>query len=283
MSPPNEVDLDPQEKAILREWRELLVEHYTQDIKRLKGNPALVHGFEVEHALIDGSDTLRREFHLSPTRTLRLGARVLQEQFEQHTVRMRPVIRVVGLSPNYLRKVDDLRMRDRNQVVCVDVHISDVSPPYGWLCLAVYECIDCSHQVHLFQRRGRERESPTFCEPCLDRMIERMGDGDAPYPPFPRRGRFKMLVEECKYEDVQDIRMNQVVYNEENFVLNTSSKHALIGTMADDLVGEVGPVKYARVNGIVRVQPVPDRNFAKDTRRILSLDVLSVEPLALKE
>lgn len=92
-----------------------------------------------------------------------------------------------------------------------------------------------------------------------------------------------MLVEECKYEDVQDIRMNQVVYNEENFVLNTSSKHALIGTMADDLVGEVGPVKYARVNGIVRVQPVPDRNFAKDTRRILSLDVLSVEPLALKE
>ena len=114
-------------------------------------------------------------------------------------------------------------------------------------------------------------------------MIERMGDDDAPVPPFPRRGRFKMLVEDCKYEDVQDIRMNQVVYNDDHFILNTSSKHPLIGTMADDLVGEIGQVKYARINGIVRVQPVPDRNFAKDTRRILSLDVLSVEPLALKE
>jgi hypothetical protein len=33
------------------------------------------------------------------------------------------------------------------------------------------------------------------------------------------------------------------------------------------------------VNGIVRVEPFPNRTFSKDTRRVLSLQVLSVEVL----
>jgi hypothetical protein len=33
----------------------------------------------------------------------------------------------------------------------------------------------------------------------------------------------------------------------------------------------------------VRVQPVPDRTFSKDTRRLLSIDILSVEELHIEE
>lgn len=281
MSRPDEVDLEPEAQDLLREWRELFVEHYLEDIKRLKGNPALVHGFEVDHALMDRWETLRREFHLNPTRVLKYGTRVLVEQFDDQMVRMRPVIRVVGLSENYLRRVEDLRMRDRNQLVCLDVKIQEVSNPYGWLWWTVYECKDCSAQVNLEQRRGRERESPLHCEPCFDRMLERLGDDDASFPMFPMRGRFRMVTEDCKYEDVQDISMTQVVYNDANEVVNASSKHPIIGTVTDDLVGDMEAGAYARINGIVRVQPVPDRNFSKDTRRVLSIDVLSVEVLAL--
>jgi hypothetical protein len=77
--------------------------------------------------------------------------------------------------------------------------------------------------------------------------------------------------------------MSQVAYNSDLHVLNCSTKVQIVGTVVDDLVGDVEPQSYARVNGIVRVQPIPDRTFAKDTRRTLSLDVLSVEPLALHE
>jgi len=46
-------------------------------------------------------------------------------------------------------------------------------------------------------------------------------------------------------------------------------------------VGDVESSSFMRVNGILRVQPIPTRNFAKDTRRLLSIDVISVEPLPI--
>ena len=77
-----------------------------------------------------------------------------------------------------------------------------------------------------------------------------------------------MLTEECKYEDVQDLQMCQVTYNSDHHVLNTSTRHQILGTVNDDLVGEVLTSTYARVNGIVPVQPIPERTFAKDARDV---------------
>ena len=92
-----------------------------------------------------------------------------------------------------------------------------------------------------------------------------------------------MLVEECKYEDVQDISMSQITYNKEHHLINCSTRNQILGTVADDLVDQIMASKYLRVNGIVRVQPVPDRTFAKDTRRLLSIDIISVEELSISE
>ncbi len=283
MSPPRKVDVDPDAQSVLREWRELIVEHYQKDIARLEGMDESVHGFHIEHALIDKKETLRRFFHENPTRALELGSQIMREQFDQHNILTRPVLRVVGLSKNYLNRVDELRMRDRNGLVCLDVKINEVSHPYGWLKLAVYECTDCETRVEVPQRRARERESPYLCRSCLQQAMEGYNTTDIPRSFIRPNSDFTLVVEDCKYEDVQDISMSQITYNSEHHLINCSTRNQILGTLADDLVDQLRPSTYVRVNGIVRVQPVPDRTFAKDTRRLLSIDILSVEELNIED
>ena len=283
MSPPRKVDVDPDEQIVLREWRELIVENYEKDIARLEGMEESVHGFHVEHALMDQKDTLRRFFHENPTRALELGSRIMREQFDNHNIPTRPVLRVIGLSENYLNRVDELRMRDRNDLVCLDVKINEVSHPYGWLKTAVYECMDCETRVEVSQRRARERESPSLCRTCLQQLMENYQKTDIPKRFIRPDSEFLMIVEECKYEDVQDISMSQITYNGEHHLINCSTRNQILGTLTDDLVDQLRPSTYMRINGIVRVQPVPDRTFSKDTRRLLSIDILSVEELHIEE
>ena len=283
MSPPKKVDVDPDEQIVLREWRELIEEHYADDIKRLEGMEDSVCGFYVEHALMDKKPTLRRFFHEKTTRALELGNRIMREQFDNHNLVTRPVLRVVGLSENYLNRVDELRMRDRNDLVSLDVKINDVSQPYGWLKLAVYECMDCEETVRMPQRRARERESPAMCRTCVGRALELVKAEDIPWSMFNPGPFFRLLVEECKYEDVQDISMSQITYNSEHHLINCTTRNQIIGTVTDDLVDQLRSSEYKRINGILRVQPVPDRTFAKDTRRLLSIDILSVEDLHIEE
>jgi len=284
MTREQEVDLDPDAQNILREWRELIVEHYASDIERLSPLSDPVCGFEIEYDLLQTKEALRMAFHETPLRVLEFGTRVMLEQFQHHNVRMRPVLRIVRFPRHFIRRVDELRMRDRNTVVCLDVKVNDVSHPYGWLKTAVHQCDDCGGRVDLPQRRARERVSPNFCFPCFEEAMEGRDKND----PLPRRlfrdmTDFSMVLEECRYEDIQDLSLSQITINDQHHVLHCSPSNQIVGTVADDLVGEIEASTYIRVNGIVRVQPIPDRTFAKDTRRLLSLDVLSVEPLSVSE
>ena len=77
--------------------------------------------------------------------------------------------------------------------------------------------------------------------------------------------------------------MSQITYNSEHRRINCSTRNQILGTVADDLVDAIKTSQDLRINGIVRVQPVPDRNFAKDTRRLLSIDILSVEELPIRD
>jgi DNA replicative helicase MCM subunit Mcm2 (Cdc46/Mcm family) len=275
----HEIDLDPEEQAILRAWRLLVSEHYLEDIQHLQGNPEIIHGFEIAHHLICQYEDLKIAFHLKPTRFHDLGHQVMREQFDEHMVRMRPVIRVVELDTDYRRRIDTLRMRDRNQVVSITVKINDVSPAYGWVTEAVYECKRCKEQTTIKQRRARERESPSHCETCFTRMLKRLDMEEEPFAVPPPRPNFVMSSEHSNYEDVQDIHMCQAVFNEKGELVHVSDEDEMVGIVSDDLVGELVKGTCVRLNGIVRVEPFPNRTFSKDTRRILSLQVLSVEPL----
>ena len=77
--------------------------------------------------------------------------------------------------------------------------------------------------------------------------------------------------------------MSQITYNSEHHLINCTTRNQIIGTVTDDLVDQLRGSEYKRINGILRVQPVPDRTFAKDTRRLLSIDILSVEDLHIEE
>ena len=82
MPPTEKVDLEPEEQDVLREWREIVETHYVSDIARLEGLEDSVHGFPIQHPLIDQQPTLRRLFHENPTRALELGSRIMREQFD---------------------------------------------------------------------------------------------------------------------------------------------------------------------------------------------------------
>jgi len=275
----HEIDLDPEEQAILRAWRLLVSKHYLEDIQHLQGNPGIIHGFEIAHRLVCDYEDLRMSFHLNPTRFHELGHQVMREQFDENMVRMRPIIRVVELDEDYHRRIDTLRMRDRNKVVSITVKINDISPSYGWVQEAVYECKRCKEQTTMKQRRARERESPSHCETCFARLLKRLDMEEEPYSVRPPRPQFVMSTEHSNYEDVQDIQMCQAVFSEEGELLHVSQEDEMVGVVSDDLVGELVKGSCARVNGIVRVEPFPNRTFSKDTRRVLSLQVLSVEVL----
>ncbi|MDG1538930.1 MAG: hypothetical protein P8Q40_03265 [Candidatus Poseidonia sp.] len=281
MSADNPIDLGEKDQQVLAAWRILFEKEYLPEIKDLEGLEMNVFGFEVEHDVMSKDNVLKTEFHLNPARTLSMGDKVLKEQFDQNGVLTRPIVRVVNLSTNYHRTMDELRMRDRDKLLSVDVKIAHVSHPYGWLKSAIYKCKDCGASATVSQRRARERESPSVCRICLQKSIEGIDTKDIPLAHFYPRPNFRMVTDECYYEDVQDISMRQISYNKDHHLIQCSTKFELIGTLADDLVGDIESSSFMRVNGILRVQPIPTRNFAKDTRRLLSIDVISVEPLPI--
>jgi len=275
------IDLGEKDQNLLAAWRILFENEYSAEIKDLEGLEMNVFGFEVQHDVMAKDKFLKTEFHLNPARTLSMGDKVLKEQFDQNGVLTRPVVRVVNLSENYHRTMDELRMRDRDRLLSVDVKIAHVSHPYGWLKSASYKCRDCGTSTEVKQRRARERESPSVCRICLQKSLDGIDTKDIPIAHFYPRPNFRMLIDECYYEDVQDVSMRQISYNKDHHLIQCSAKFELIGTLSDDLVGDVESSSFMRVNGILRVQPIPTRNFAKDTRRLLSIDVISVEPLPI--
>jgi DNA replicative helicase MCM subunit Mcm2 (Cdc46/Mcm family) len=283
MPPSDPIDLGEKDKNVLAAWRLMFEKEYLAEIIDLKGLEMSVFGFEVQHEVLARDNFLNTEFHLDPARTLSIGNKVLKEQFDQNGVLARPVIRVVNLSENYHRTMEELRMRDRDQLLTVDVKMAHVFHPYGWLKTAVYQCKDCDLVKEVQQRRARQRESPRVCKVCLQKSFEGIETLNLPLTNFYPRPNFRMLTDECYYEDVQDVSMHQITYNTDHHLIQCNSSFELIGTLSDDLVGEVEPSTFMRVNGILRVKPIPTRTFAKDTRRLLSIDVLSVEPLPIKE
>ena len=73
------------------------------------------------------------------------------------------------------------------------------------------------------------REPVRVCRVCLDKVFADMDTKDMPMGLFHPRPNFRMLTEECKYEDVQDISMSQITYNSEHRLINCSSRKPNFG------------------------------------------------------
>jgi len=266
------IEPDTAMQEVLAAWRILFDEYHVEEIKHLKGFDERVFGLEVEHSLICKNKVLKLEFHTRPDWTLEIGNVVLNEKMTIHGNDSRLVIRVVNFSKNHHFSLDDLRMRHRSAMFTFDVIINPIGGPLGWIKKAVYVCIDCGHRFEVKQRLAREREAPNLCMPCIkDYAAKNKGE----WPPIPPRS-FKMIVEDCYYEDIEYLNAFEVSIDSEGNVLRLGGEKFL-GVVNDEYVGTLIPGAIHRINARIAVDHLPNRDFVKDTRRTILLKIHSIE------
>jgi len=268
----NGIEPDPAMQEVLAAWRILFDKNHIDEIKRLKGYDERVFGLEVEHSLICENKILKLEFHTRPDWTLEIGNIVLNEKMMIHGNDSRLVIRVVNFSENHHFFLDDLRMRHRSSMLTFDVILIPTSGPLGWIKKAVYECIECEHRSEVKQRLAREREAPNLCMPCIkDYAAKNKGE----WPPIPPR-HFKMIVEDCYYEDIEYLKAVEVLFDSEGNVLKLGEEK-FTGVVNDEYVGTLTSGSIHRINARIAVDHLPNRDFVKDTRRMILLKIHSIE------
>ena len=265
------IEPDARMKKVLTAWRLFFTNNHAEEIERLNGLEERVFGLEVEHSQICLNKILRPEFHTRPEWTLDIGNMVLKEQMKEGND-SRLVIRVVNFSKNHHFSLDELRMRHRSAMLTFDVIVSPLGGPLGWIKKAVYECNECGHRSEIKQRLAREREAPKMCFSCID-LFAAKNKGEL--PPYPPRD-IKLVVEDCYYEDIEYLNLRQISIDDDGNLINLGDEK-YIGVINDEYVGELVTGSIHRINAEIAVDHLPNRDFIKDTRRIILLNIHSIE------
>jgi len=275
MSEEHHIPGPPSELAdTLNAWRDLFQQKYADDIKGLKVLDATkdpIFSFYVDYADIDGDDLLSLRFNEYPEETVELAHEVLRSMCSEHTD-VRCVLRPLVFPDEKITSVSSLRMRNRAKLVSLIVTVKGVGPRLGYLKRAKYTCIKCGKEEVVNQRLARERKRPSRpCKFCYDEAKEAM-NGEISYALFRHLDSLLQLNSEISfYQDIQYLSVHD--HGKEN--------QQLIQIIVDDeYVDHYKVGQTIRVNGVVYIDPIPDRNFVKDTRRILQVRALSIEDVS---
>ena len=258
----------------LNAWRDLFQRKHADDIEGLSVLDATedpIFSFYVDFADIDGDDLLSYRFNEYPEQTIELANEVLRSMCSEHTD-VRCVLRPLVFPDEKIVSVSDLRMRNRSKLVSLIVSVKDVGPRLGYLKRARYVCIECGHQEFVDQRVARERKRPTGpCKICYDEAKKAL-NGDISYPLFRHLNSLLQLASEGSfYQDIQYL-------NVQNH--DAANEQAIQIIVDDEYVDAYKVGSTIRVNGVVYIDPIPDRSFIKDTRRILQVRALSIEEVS---
>ena len=258
----------------LNAWRDLFQRKHADDIEGLSVLDATedpIFSFYVDFADIDGDDLLSYRFNEFPEQTIELANEVLRSMCSEHTD-VRCVLRPLVFPDEKIVSVSDLRMRNRSKLVSLIVSVKDVGPRLGYLKRARYVCIECGHQEFVDQRVARERKRPSGpCKICYDEAKKAL-DGDISYPLFRHLNSLLQLASEGSfYQDIQYL-------NVQNH--DAADEQAIQIIVDDEYVDAYKVGSTIRVNGVVYIDPIPDRSFIKDTRRILQVRALSIEEVS---
>lgn len=258
----------------LNAWRDLFQRKHADDIEGLSVLDATedpIFSFYVDFADIDGDDLLSYRFNEYPEQTIELANEVLRSMCSEHTD-VRCVLRPLVFPDEKIVSVSDLRMRNRSKLVSLIVSVKDVGPRLGYLKRARYVCIECGHQEFVDQRVARERKRPSGpCKICYDEAKKAL-DGDISYPLFRHLNSLLQLASEGSfYQDIQYL-------NVQNH--DAADEQAIQIIIDDEYVDAYKVGSTIRVNGVVYIDPIPDRSFIKDTRRILQVRALSIEEVS---
>jgi DNA replicative helicase MCM subunit Mcm2 (Cdc46/Mcm family) len=269
---PTEPPADSQKT--LESWR-LLFESdtYSNDLDALPGNSDPVFGFEVEWDDLADYDDLQVKFSENMVPTLFCGNQVLKEQYTDRNMSTRPVIRVVNLPDDRAYEVSQLRMRDRTRLLTFDGIVVSTSPIIGWLKISVHQCNDCDAKWTIDERLARPREKVKYCRVCLDIILSNM-DSKKPKSFHKEPNDITMVAEENYYEDVQYLEIVSPDMLENGMAESGESFQVVV---FDEYVGQFAKGDCLTINAVVAVDPLINRDFIRDTRRMIFLKAHSVE------
>lgn len=265
----------PAQADTLNAWRELFESKHSEDFTSLKGTDCLeqpIFPFEVDYRDIDRNDVLSLYFNEIPEKTIELANEVLRTMVAEYEVSdIRCILRPLYLPPERTKSISSLRMRNRGTIVSTVVRIKDVGPRLGYLQEALYECARCEYRETVKQKIARERKRPEGpCQDCFDKAMKTF-EGKIPYVVYERlKSSMKLTAEGSFYKDIQYLSVSDI---------DDSSAQPIWVVIDDEYVDTYKIGDTVRINGVVQIDPVPDRNFMKDTRRILQIHAFSIESL----
>ena len=275
MSEERHVPGPPSELAdTLNHWRDLFQRKHAEDFEALKGLTGMedpIFSFLVDYADIDQDDLLSLRFNEYPEETIEQANEVLRSMCAEYTD-VRCVLRPIYFPDEKIKTVSSLRMRNRGELVSLIVKIQDVGPRIGYLKRALYTCIACGHREEIAQRVARERKRPRGpCRICLEEAEQMLG-GQVSYSLYKSLESLMQLTAEGSfYQDIQYLNVHDAT---------ETSKQPIQIILDDEYVDRHKPGQTIRINGVVYIDPIPDRNFVKDTRRILQVRALSIEEVS---
>ena len=275
MSEERHVPGPPSELAdTLNHWRDLFQRKHAEDFEALEGLTGMedpIFSFLVDYADIDQDDLLSLRFNEYPEETIEQANEVLRSMCAEYTD-VRCVLRPIYFPDEKIKTVSSLRMRNRGELVSLIVKIQDVGPRIGYLKRALYTCIACVHREEIAQRVARERKRPRGpCRICLEEAEQMLG-GQVSYSLYKSLESLMQLTAEGSfYQDIQYLNVHDAT---------ETSKQPIQIILDDEYVDRHKPGQTIRINGVVYIDPIPDRNFVKDTRRILQVRALSIEEVS---
>jgi len=275
MSEERHIPGPPSELAdTLNDWRELFQRKHAEDFEALKGLTGAdepIFSFLVDYADIDNDDLLSLRFNEYPEATVEQANEVLRSMCAEYTD-VRCVLRPIMFPNEKLKTVSSLRMRNRGKLVSLIVKIHDVGPRLGYIKKALYTCIVCGHREEIAQRVARERKRPRGpCKICLE-DAERISGEPISYTLYKSlESLLQLTAEGSFYQDIQYLNVHDATAPDEQPI------QIIID---DEYVDRHIPGQTIRINGVVYIDPIPDRNFVKDTRRILQVRALSIEEVS---
>jgi DNA replicative helicase MCM subunit Mcm2 (Cdc46/Mcm family) len=264
----------PEEQRMLAAWRTFFQEHCKAEFAALSSLEDDVWGFEIQWSDLEGHQGLGEVFMNEMSKCLESGQIVLEEQFLHHGLHPRPVIRVVGFSELYRYHLVDLRMRDRMRFLRFDAVVHSISRAMGWLKRSGYVCNECGHEWTVEERLARERKKANLCTACLQVCREMRAKG-ASIDELPNFENVSMDLERNFYEDIQYVELfdPNLLQSEEL----PDDVPTITAVLTDEYVDRFSPGDCLTVNAAIGVDHLPSRDYIRDTRRILRLDIHSVE------
>ncbi|MGB0787392.1 MAG: hypothetical protein ACPGR1_05250, partial [Candidatus Poseidoniaceae archaeon] len=97
-------------------------------------------------------------------------------------------------------------------------------------------------------------------------------EGQVSYSLYKRlESLLQLTAEGSFYQDIQYLNVHDAT---------GQSEQPIQIIVDDEYVDKHQPGEIIRINGVVYIDPIPDRNFVKDTRRILQVRALSIQEVS---